>query len=126
MRTLTLRAMQQPTYLDTLLDALVQQLRVLPEDADPIRDHNNLPPALLQIVREATHIGQSWACWANGRGQHWLFVAEMPLTRGTPLLRLDQYNGTGNLRASSRWRCGDDDQWQRYPPDNDVKQGSVL
>ncbi|HEX4050224.1 MAG TPA: hypothetical protein VHY19_05035 [Steroidobacteraceae bacterium] len=113
MRTLTLRAMQQPSYLDVLLDTLVTQLHVIPEDADPIRDPNNLTPALVQIAREATHVGQSWACWANGRAQYWFFVAEMPLTRGTPLVRIDQYDGKGELQSSSRWRCDNDDQWQQ-------------
>ncbi len=117
MRTLTLRNMQQPSYLDTLLDALVEQLGVVPRDAYPIRDRDNLPAALRQIVRMATHVGQSWACWANEQGRYWLFVAEMPLTRGTPMLQLDQYNSTGDLRASSKWHCDDDDQWRRYPPD---------
>jgi hypothetical protein len=32
--------MQQPSYLDTLLDALVVQVDILPEDADPIRDRS--------------------------------------------------------------------------------------
>ena len=113
MRTLTLRSMQQPSYLDTLLDALVTQLGVIPQDADPIRDRDNLPGALRQIVKMATHVGQSWAAWADARGHCWLFVAEMPLTRGTPVLHLDQYNATGELRGSSKWRCGDDDQWRR-------------
>jgi len=113
MRTLTLRTMQQPSYLDALLDGLVVQMGLLPEDADPIRDRAMLPSALRQIVRMATHVGQSWASWANRRGQHWLFVAEMPLTRGTPMLQLDQYNEAGDLRASSEWQCGDDDQWRR-------------
>jgi hypothetical protein len=39
----------------------------------------------------------------------------MPLTRGTPVLQLDQYNEAGELRASSKWQCGDDDQWRRRP-----------
>lgn len=114
MRTLTLRAMQQPTYLDTLLDALVTQLGILPECTHPIRDPSNLPSALREIARTAVHVGKSWACWSDGPDQYWLFVAEMPLTRGTPVLRLDQYNGTGDLRASSKWTCGDDDQWRRF------------
>jgi len=113
MRTLTLRGMQQPSYLDTLLYALVTQLKVLPEGAYPIRDNDKLPAALRQIVRMATHVGESWGCWLDERGQHWLFVAQMPLTRGTPLLQLDQYNEVGDLQASSNWHCGDDDQWQR-------------
>ena len=113
MRTLTLRNMQQPSYLDTLLDALVPQLCVLPEDADPIRDPANLPGALRKIVKMATHVGQSWACWTNSGGRYWLFVAEMPLTRGTPMLQLDEYNEAGDLRGSSSWQCGDDDHWRR-------------
>jgi hypothetical protein len=109
--------MQQPSYLDTLLDALVMQMHIVPEDAYPIRDRENLPAPLKHIVSMATHVGQSWQCWSNERQQCWLFVAEMPLTRGTPVLQLDQYNEAGELRATSKWLCGDDDQWRRSSPE---------
>lgn len=110
--------MQQPSYLDTLLDALVVQLNVLPKDAYPLRDPANLPSAVRRIVGMATNVGQSWACWADNGGQHWLFVAEIPLTRGTPLLNLDQYDGAGVLQARSKWQCGNDDQWRPCVTEN--------
>lgn len=114
MRTLTLRNMQQPSYLDTLLYSLVMELGVLPADAYPIRDPDKLPVTLRQIATMATHVGQSWGCWTDGRDKHWLFVAEMPLTRGKPLLELNRYNEAGDLRDTSNWYCDDDDKWLRY------------
>jgi hypothetical protein len=105
--------MQQPSYLDTLLYSLVMQLGVLTTDAYPVRDRDKLPPALRQIARMATHVGQSWGCWTDGRERYWLFVAEMPLTRGKPLLELNRYNEAGDLRDTSNWYCDNDDQWLR-------------
>jgi len=43
MRTITLRGMQQPSYLDTLLYSLVMELGVLPADAYPVREREKLP-----------------------------------------------------------------------------------
>ncbi len=114
MRTLTLRAMQQPSYLDTLLYSLVMELGVLPADAYPVREPDKLPVVLRQIARMATHFGQSWGCWTDGRDRHWLYIAEMPLTRGKPLLELNRYNEAGDLRDTSNWYCDDGDQWLRY------------
>ncbi|MGH8144364.1 MAG: hypothetical protein ACREU2_17860 [Steroidobacteraceae bacterium] len=114
MRTLTLRSMQQPSYLDTVLYALVMELGVLPNDAYPVRDPEKLPPVLRQIARKATHVGQSWGCWTDERARHWLFVAELPLTRGKPVLQLDQYNESGDLGSTSNWYCDDNDKWCRF------------
>ncbi|HEX4023326.1 MAG TPA: hypothetical protein VHX52_01275 [Steroidobacteraceae bacterium] len=113
MRTLTLRSMQQPSYLDTLLYSIVMQLSILPADAYPIREPDKLPAGLRQIARMATHVGQSWGCWTDGRDRHWLFVAEMPLTRGKPLLELNRYDEAGDIRDTSNWYCDDNDQWLR-------------
>src|SRR5579871_2789183 len=112
MRTLTLRSMQQPSYLDTLLYTLVMELGTLSKDAFPVRDQDQLPLPLKQITKMATHVGQSWGCWLD-QGRHWLFVAEMPLTRGKPVLQLDRYNEAGDLRDTSNWFCDNDDKWQR-------------
>jgi len=105
--------MQQPSYLDTLLYTLVMELGVLSHDAYPVREPDKLPPAFRKIVRMATHVGQSWGCWTDGKDRHWLFIAEMPLTRGRPVLQLDRYNEAGEIRDTSNWYCDDNDQWQR-------------
>ena len=112
MRTLTLRNMQQPSYLDTLLYSLVMDLRVLPADAYPVRECEKLPPPLRGIVETTTNVGQSWGCWTDER-HHWLFIAELPLTRGKPVLQLSRYNEAGDRRETSNWYCDDKDQWQR-------------
>ena len=112
MRTLTLRNMQQPSYLDTLLYSLVMQLGVLPADAYPVRECEKLPPPLRRIVETTTHVGQSWGCWTDER-RHWLFIAKLPLTRGKPILHLNRYNEAGDLRETSNWYCDDKDRWQR-------------
>ncbi len=112
MRTLTLRSMQQPSYLDTLLYSLVMELGVIPADAYPVREPEKLPPPLRQLVGMATHVGQSWGCWTDEH-RHWLFIAELPLTRGRPVLQLDRYNEQGDLRDTSNWYCDDTDRWHR-------------
>ncbi len=112
MRTLTLRNMQQPSYLDTLLYSLVMGMRVLPPDAYPVRQCEKLPPRLKEIVETNTQLGKSWGCWTDDRG-HWLFIASLPLTRGTPVLHLNRYDAGGNLRDTGHWCCDHNDQWQR-------------
>ena len=112
MRTLTLRGMQQPSYLDTLLYSLVMELAVLPKDAYPVRELEKLPGTLKRIVGMATHVGQSWGCWTDER-RHWLFIAELPLTRGRPVLQLDRYDEAGDLRDTTNWYCDENDQWHR-------------
>jgi hypothetical protein len=112
MRTITLRGMQQPSYLDTLLYSLVMELGVLPGDAYPVREREKLPLSLRRLVGMATHVGRSWGCWTDGR-RHWLFIAELPLTRGKPVLQLDRYNEAGDLRDTSNWYCDNNDQWHR-------------
>jgi hypothetical protein len=106
--------MQQPSYLDTVLYTLVMEMRVLPSDAYPLRDIEKLPPALRQIAKKTTTVGQSWGCWTDERGRHWLFVAELPLTRGKPVLQLDRYNEGGDLGSTSNWYCDDNDKWCRF------------
>lgn len=106
--------MQQPSYLDTLLYSLVMDLKVLPHDAYPVREPEKLPAALRRLVAMvANHVGQSWGCWRTDEHHHWLFIAELPLTRGKPVLRLDRYGEAGELRESSNWYCDDKDQWHR-------------
>jgi hypothetical protein len=104
--------MQQPSYLDTLLYSLVMELGVLPADAYPVREREKLPSPLGRLVGMATHVGQSWGCWTDER-HYWLFIAELPLTRGKPVLQLDRYNELGDLRDTTNWYCDDKDQWCR-------------
>ena len=113
MRTLTLRSMQQPSYLDTLLYSLVMEMNVLPGDTYPVREPEKLPAALRKIIKMAVHVGQSWGCWTDER-HHWLFIAELPLTRGKPVLQLDQYNAAGDLKETTHWYCDDNDKWCRF------------
>ena len=112
MRTLTLRNMQQPSYLDGLLYSLVMQMGMLPRDVYPVRQSEKLPPRLREIVEANTYLGKSWGCWTDDRC-HWLFIASLPLTRGTPVLHLDRYDAGCNLRETSHWCSDDTDQWQR-------------
>jgi hypothetical protein len=112
MRTLTLRTMQQPSYLDTLLYSLVMDMGVLPQDAYSLRQSDKLPPVLRRIVETNARLGRSWGCWTDDRG-HWLFIANLPLTQGRPVLHLSCYDAGGNLRETSHWCCDDNDQWQR-------------
>ena len=115
MRTLTLRNMQQPSYLDTVLYSLVMEMGVLPRDAYPVRQSEKLPRRLREIAETNTHLGNSWGCWTDDRC-HWLFIANLPLTRGRPVLHLNRYDAGGDLRETSYWCCDDNDQWQRTIP----------
>jgi hypothetical protein len=105
--------MQQPSYLDTVLYGLVMELGKLPRDAYPERERGRLPPPMRWIVeRTPTEEGQSWGCWTDDN-HYWLFIAKLPLTRGTPILHLRQYDEAGELQETTSWSCDDKDQWQR-------------
>jgi hypothetical protein len=107
----------QRPVVDALLLELVQSLGVLPDNAQQIRELNELSDEIRRIVNMAVHLGMSWACWRDDRRQLWLFVAEMWLPRsrelGVPVLQLDQYGGPRAMNRSGTWFKAGQGQWER-------------
>ena len=97
-----LRALQQPSYIDGLMESLVKSLNVVPEDALPLY-WNELPAAMQELAREARKAGRSSCCWMLPGLHVWLFIGEMSLPlsreRGAPVLQLWYYRETGLIQT---------------------------
>jgi hypothetical protein len=106
MDTLRLRAIQQPSRVERLLEAFVTRGPLLPEGAYQIRDPDALPSELQRTLIRATDKGHVWGCWARGL-RTWLFTCEMPLDcsreRGTPVLQVNLYDEAGELKEAGTW-----------------------
>jgi hypothetical protein len=114
--TLRLRTIQQPSRVERLLEACVVRGSLLPEGAYQIRDPDALPSDLQRILVRETEKGQVWACWAYGL-RTWLFTCEMPLAssreRGVPVLKVNLYDETGDLRDTGTWLADLERKWRR-------------
>jgi hypothetical protein len=107
METLRLRRIQEPSRVETLLEAYISRAGILPEGAYQVRDQQEFPNRVQAIVSRAKAEGHVWSGWA--RGAHvWLFTCEMsfPLSRerGTPVLIVRLYNEDGEVMDSGTWR----------------------
>jgi hypothetical protein len=116
METLKLRRIQEPSRIESLLQAYVLRARVLPGDAYPVRDPRELPSTLRAIVARAEEHGEVWSCWTRG-SKVWLFTCHMPLSasreRGAPVLEVHQYGEDAELRDSGIWRYDPLGTWSR-------------
>jgi hypothetical protein len=116
METKRLRAIQQPSHVERLLDAYITRGNALPENAYQIRDPEALPLSLRGVVLQAAQEGRVWACWAYGP-QIWLFTAEMSLPlsreRGAPVLCINRYGERAELTEASSWVVDPGGQWRR-------------
>lgn len=114
METMRLRAIQQPSSVEKLLDSFVMDN--LPEGTRKLRDRSELSAILQRIVLKATKQEKAWSAWSNDH-QIWLFVAEMSLPlsreRGLPVLQIDCYGEYGELMKSASWVRNRDDKWRR-------------
>jgi hypothetical protein len=116
METRRLRHIQQPSQIETLLDALITRGCVLPKDAFQIRDANSLPNPLQRVVARAKEEGRVWSCWATNH-DIWVFTCEMSLPlsreRGAPVLLVNRHGETGELTDSGSWTTDPQGKWQR-------------
>ena len=116
METLRLRRIQEPSRVESLLEAYISRTRILPEGAYQIRDRSGLPSRVQTIVSRATVQGHVWSAWA--RGAHvWLFTCEMSLPlsreRGAPVLIVRLHNEDGEVIDSGTWRYDQLGAWSR-------------
>jgi hypothetical protein len=107
METLRLRRIQEPSRVESLLEAYISHTGIVPEGAYQIRDRRDLPTRVQTIVSRARAQGHVWSGWA--RGAHiWLFTCEMSLPlsreRGAPVLLVRLYNEEGEVTDSGTWR----------------------
>jgi len=107
METVRLRRIQEPSRVESLLEAYISRTSILPEGAYRVRDRSELPNRVQTIVSRARSQGHAWSGWA--RGAHvWLFTCEMSLPlsreRGAPVLLVHLYNEEGEVIDSGTWR----------------------
>jgi hypothetical protein len=116
METRRLRALQQPSQVERLLEAYISRTGVLPKDSFQIRDSKALPSALQKLVMRAASEGRVWSCWANNF-EFWLFTCEMSLTmsreRREPVLLVNRYAESGELQDAGAWMRNPEGRWER-------------
>ncbi|MBV8146409.1 MAG: hypothetical protein JO184_15540 [Gammaproteobacteria bacterium] len=116
METKRLRAIQQPSHLERLLDAYITRSDAVSKNAYQIRDPEAVVPLLRDILVRATVDGRVWACWEYGP-QQWLFTAEMSLPlsreRRTPVLSIDRYNDHGELMETGNFLLDPHGLWRK-------------
>ena len=116
METRRLRTLQKPSQVEKLLEAFVTRGDLLPEGCYQIRDPAALPPALQGVLTRAIQEGRVWASWANAHDT-WLFTCEMSLAssreRGAPVLLVNRYGESGELKDAGSWMTDPDGKWRR-------------
>jgi len=107
METVRLRRIQEPSRVETLLEAYISRARILPEGAYQVRDRTALPNRLQAIVSQASSDAHVWSAWARG-AHFWLFTCEMSLPlsreRGAPVLIVRLHNEDAEVIDSGIWR----------------------
>lgn len=116
METLRLRRIQEPSRVETLLEAFISHAHILPADAYQVRDRRELPNSVQPIISRTIVQGQVWSAWARG-AEIWLFTCDMSLPlsreRGTPVLVVRVYGEDADLRDSGTWRYDPLGTWSR-------------
>jgi hypothetical protein len=115
MQTNRLRKLQQPSRIETLLEALISRSDLLPAGAYQVRDVASLPQGLRRIANLATEKGRVWSCWAHSF-RTWLFTGEMSLAmsreRAAPVLQVDLFDEDG-IKDSGQWTPDRAGKWCR-------------
>ncbi len=116
METLKLRRIQEPSRVESLLEAYIAHSNRLPDGAYQVRDRTGLPKRVQAIVIRALTQGQVWSAWA--RAAHiWLFTCEMSLPlsreRRAPVLIVHLHDEDGELTDSGTWRYDPHGTWSR-------------
>jgi hypothetical protein len=116
METMRLRKIQQPSQVERLLESYVSRSELLPRDSFQIRATRALSPQLQRVVTRTTQNGHVWACWADSH-HTWLFTCEMSLPlsreRGSPVLLVEHYDESGELKESGAWMSDQEGKWRR-------------
>ncbi len=116
METRRMRILQQPSRVESLLEALVSRAELIPEGCYQIRDPTAIPPPMHSVLTRAVQEGRAWACWADNY-ETWLFTCELVLPasreRGVPVLQVNRYGENGELKDADSWVSDPDGKWQR-------------
>jgi len=106
MGTRSLKKMQQPSGVQSLLESYIAGANILPQGCHRIPDRGLVPRELREVVSRAIGQRRVWSCWVNNL-RAWLFTAEMFLPaspeRREPVLQVSLYGEDGTLRDSGAW-----------------------
>ena len=107
--------LQDPSEVERLLQLCIASAGLLPQDAQPIRAPESVPPEVRRLLTQASERGWVWCCFAQGE-RTWLFTAEMSLPlsrqRGTPVLQIRCYNDE-LIESIGTWTTDPRGAWHR-------------
>jgi hypothetical protein len=116
MKTTTLRTLQHPSRLGTLLESLVTGQQWVSPGAPRLVAQTELPAALQRLAVNVVRVDGAWRAWTSYDGIR-LFIAEISLElsreRGRPALKISYYNDLGELQKYSHWILLSNDAWQQ-------------
>lgn len=116
MKTVTLRALQQPVRLLTFLESLVASQNWVPPGVHQIIDQAELSSALQKLSIKTVESGGAWLAWRAYDGVRF-FTVEMSLElsreRRRPALKVSYYSDQGALEYYSHWIQLPAGTWQR-------------
>jgi hypothetical protein len=116
MDTMRLRAIQQPSRVEALLESFAVSRRLIPPDAHPLLDFDCLPRELQHFIRRSGN--EIHACRAGSDDRHvWFLLGELSLPlsreRGRPVLCISQYDEEARIQETAAWLRSHGDCWDR-------------
>lgn len=116
MHTRRLRALQEPSVAQSLLEVAVAKIGRVSQGAQRITESIDLPSTLQRLARRAREEDGAWVAWA-GRDRTWLYTGFLSLPqareRGRPTLKVTLYDDDGRLQESGVWLETPGGEWQR-------------
>jgi hypothetical protein len=115
METMRLRAIQQPSRVEELLESYAASRRLVPADAYAIRSIDDLTPELRALVRRQDE-EHAWRAWSDDR-HVWFLSGELSLPlsreRRLPVLHIHRHDEEGRLEESGVWLNVRDTIWEQ-------------
>ncbi len=116
METMRLRAIQQPSRVEALLESFASSRGLLPADAYPVGGAEELTPELRTRVINMRQEDHVWRAWTDDR-HVWFLSGELSLAlsreRGRPVLHIRRYAEDGQLQDSGVWLQVQNRTWEQ-------------
>jgi hypothetical protein len=116
METVRLRAIQQPSRIERLLVAFALRSGIVNPDGHMLRDQRAVPAVLQSVIFQAMRRDRAWCAWRYN-SRIWLLTCEMLLERsrehGSPVLDVQLYDESGELKDSAWWLVDREGEWRR-------------
>jgi hypothetical protein len=116
MDTMRLRAIQQPSRVEALLESFAASGCLIPPDAQPLLDFDCLPRELPHLIRRSGDAVHACRVWSDDRPV-WLLLGErslpLPRERGRPVPCISQYDEEARMPEAPIWLRSRADRWDR-------------